>query len=102
MFRFEHVLKQYSRRGQQVNALNCNELMIGDGEYVAVIGPSGSGKTTCLSLLGGMMSPTRGRVLLNDISVYDLSVAERSALRSQWMGFVFQTFNLVPFLGINT
>ncbi len=98
MIRLENVLKQYSRRGQTVNALECDDLVIQDGEYVAIVGPSGSGKTTCLSLLGGMLSPTRGQIWLNDISIYDQPVSSRSALRSEWMGFVFQTFNLVPYL----
>ncbi len=98
MMRLENVLKQYSRRGHTVDAFRCDALTIGDGEYIAIVGPSGSGKSTCLSLLGGMLSPTQGRVCLNDISIYDQTVPVRSALRSQWMGFVFQTFNLVPYL----
>lgn len=98
MIRLENVLKQYVRRGQTINALDCEELTIANGEYVAIVGPSGSGKSTCLSLLGGMLSPSQGRVWVNDVSVYEQSVSQRSALRSEWMGFVFQTFNLVPFL----
>lgn len=98
MFRFENVIKQYSRRGEQVTALECENLSIGKGEYVAIVGPSGSGKTTLLSLMGGMLSPTAGQVWLEDTSIYGLSAAERSALRSQRMGFVFQTFNLIPYL----
>ena len=98
MFRLENVVKQYSRRGEQVTALQCEDLSISQGEYVAIVGPSGSGKTTLLSLLGCMLSPTTGQVRLEDISIYDLPAAERSALRSQRMGFVFQTFNLIPYL----
>lgn len=98
MFRFENVVKQYSRRGEQVTALECEDLSIAKGEYVAIIGPSGSGKTTLLSLMGGMLSPTAGQVWLEETSIYDLSAAARSALRSQRMGFVFQTFNLIPYL----
>lgn len=98
MFRFENVIKQYSRRGAQVTALACETLSIAQGEYVAIVGPSGSGKTTLLSLLGGMLSPTTGQVWLDDTSIYDLPAAARSRLRSQRMGFVFQTFNLIPYL----
>jgi putative ABC transport system ATP-binding protein len=98
MFRLENVIKKYSRRGTEVTALECENLCVDNGEYVAIVGPSGSGKTTLLSLLGGMLSPTNGRVWLDDTSIYDLSAGARSALRSQRMGFVFQTFNLVPYL----
>lgn len=98
MFRFENVIKQYSRRGEQVTALECENLSIAKGEYVAIVGPSGSGKTTLLSLMGGMLSPTVGQVWLEDTSIYELPAAARSALRSQRMGFVFQTFNLIPYL----
>ncbi|WP_437223961.1 ABC transporter ATP-binding protein [Planctomicrobium sp. SH661] len=98
MFRFENVVKTYTRRGEQVTALQCENLAFEAGEYIAIVGPSGSGKTTLLSLLGGMLSPTSGKVHLGETSIYDLSTAERSALRSQRMGFVFQTFNLIPYL----
>lgn len=98
MFRFENVTKQYSRRHETVKAIDNENLTIEDGEYVAIIGPSGSGKTTMLSLLGGMLTPNKGSVWLDDVSIYGLSVSARSALRNQRMGFVFQTFNLVPYL----
>lgn len=98
MFRLENVQKNYSRHGTSVRAFQCDALSIADGEYVAILGPSGSGKTTLLSLLGGMLSPTQGRVWLGEHSLYDQSVAERAKLRRDWLGFVFQTFNLVPYL----
>jgi putative ABC transport system ATP-binding protein len=63
-----------------------------------VVGPSGSGKSTLLLMLGGMLSPSRGRVLVEDRSIYDLSPDQRAQLRREKVGFVFQTFNLVPYL----
>jgi putative ABC transport system ATP-binding protein len=81
-----------------VVAFQCDELEIATGEYVALVGPSGSGKTTLLSLLGGMLSPTSGQVLFDGKSLYDLSVAERTRIRRERIGFVFQAFNLVPYL----
>ncbi|MBX7165959.1 MAG: ABC transporter ATP-binding protein [Pirellulales bacterium] len=63
-----------------------------------MIGPSGSGKTTLLSILGGMLSPCGGQIMLHDTSVYDLSPADRAKLRQRSIGFVFQQFNLVPYL----
>jgi putative ABC transport system ATP-binding protein len=98
MFRLENVQKIYSRHGASVTAFQCPAMTIAEGEYVAILGPSGSGKTTLLSLLGGMLSPTQGRIWLGEQSLYDLSVAERAKLRRDWLGFVFQTFNLVPYL----
>jgi len=98
MIRLENVTKLYSRRGETVTAFQCEEMRIATGEYVAIVGPSGSGKSTLLSLLGGMLSPTTGKIWLGEKSIYDLSAANRSALRSEMMGFVFQTFNLVPYL----
>lgn len=98
MIRLENVVRSYSRHGQTVTALQCAGLQISAGEYVAVVGPSGSGKTTLLSLLGGMLRPSSGKVWLDDASIYDQSIAVRSAMRRQKMGFVFQTFNLIPYL----
>jgi putative ABC transport system ATP-binding protein len=98
MFRLEGVSKTYSRPGSQVTALCAESLEIPAGSYVAIVGPSGSGKSTLLSMLGGMLSPTTGRVWLGDVCLYDLSVIERARLRREKIGFVFQTFNLVPYL----
>ena len=98
MFQLNNVTKVYERRGQTVNALNETSLSIGDNEFVALVGPSGSGKTTLLSLLGGMMAPTSGEVLFRNASLYDMSLNDRTKLRLQSLGFVFQSFNLVPWL----
>jgi len=98
MFRLQDVSKVYSRRGNEVMALHVPFLEIDTGDYVAIVGPSGSGKTTLLSVLGGMLSPNTGEVWLDDVSLYELSVAKRAELRRDKLGFVFQTFNLVPYL----
>ena len=98
MIRLENVVRTYVRHGQTVTALQCEHLQIEAGEYVAMVGPSGSGKTTLLSLLGGMLSPTAGRIYLDNSSLYEQTVAARSAIRLARMGFVFQTFNLIPYL----
>jgi len=63
-----------------------------------VVGPSGSGKSTLLLILGGMLSPMQGQVMFDGQSLYDLVPADRAALRKQKIGFVFQTFNLMPYL----
>ena len=96
--RMEAVTKNYNHRAQVVTALNNATVEICEGDYVAVVGPSGSGKSTLLLMLGGMLSPSAGRVLLNDQSLYDLTPDQRARLRGEKIGFVFQTFNLVPYL----
>jgi len=96
--RLEAVSKTYQHRGRLVTALDNASIDIAPGEYVAVVGPSGSGKSTLLLLLGGMLSPSSGRVLLNGDSLYDLSPNRRAVVRREKVGFVFQTFNLVPYL----
>lgn len=98
MFELRDILKIYRKRQQEVTAFRAAELTIHAGEYVAVIGPSGSGKTTLLSMLGGMLSPDSGTVQFDGLSLYDLSISERTRLRRDKIGFVFQTFNLIPYL----
>jgi len=94
----EAVSKSYQHRGQVVKALDGATIDIPSGDFVSVVGPSGSGKSTLLLMLGGMLSPTAGRVLLDEQSIYDLSSDGRACLRKENIGFVFQTFNLVPYL----
>ena len=98
MLRMENVSKAYTHRGRLVKALDGATVHIPGGDFVSVVGPSGSGKSTLLLILGGMLSPSEGRVLLGASSVYDLSPGERARMRRDRVGFVFQTFNLVPYL----
>ena len=98
MLKMEDVCKSYQHRGQVVKALDCATLHIPSGDFVSLVGPSGSGKSTLLLMLGGMLSPSSGRVLLKDESIYDLTSDGRARLRKKSIGFVFQTFNLVPYL----
>jgi putative ABC transport system ATP-binding protein len=98
MITLQSVSKHFQHRGKSVAALANVTLQIGKGDFVAVIGPSGSGKSTFLHLLGGMLSPTEGKVRIENESLYDLTSDQRSALRKKKIGFVFQTFNLVPYL----
>ena len=98
MYVLSHVQKRYARRGQHVDALCDVSLEIEPGEYLALIGASGSGKTTFLSMLGGMLSPDEGQIWIDGASLYECSVAARAVLRRDKIGFVFQTFNLVPYM----
>ena len=96
--KLEGVSKSYKHRGRLVTALDNATLEIHRGEFVAVVGASGSGKSTLLLMLGGMLSPSSGRVFLNGHSLYDLSPNQRAEIRREKIGFVFQTFNLIPYL----
>jgi putative ABC transport system ATP-binding protein len=98
MLRMEKVSKKYRHRGSLVTALDGADLRIQKGDFVAVVGPSGSGKSTLLLMLGGMLSPSSGRVLLEEQSIYDLKSDQRARLRKKKIGFVFQTFNLITYL----
>jgi len=94
----EDVTKSYQHRGQTVMALDNATLDIPESDFVSLVGPSGSGKSTLLLMLGGMLSPTSGQVLFKDQSLYGLNANGRARLRKGNVGFVFQTFNLVPYL----
>jgi len=98
VLKMETVSKHYHHRGQLVKALDSVDLTVGKGEFVSVVGPSGSGKSTLLLTLGGMLTPSAGSVWLDDRSLYDMAPDERARARRQRIGFVFQTFNLVPYL----
>ena len=98
MFQLKSINKTYQVRDRDVAAIDDVTLGIAAGDFVAVIGPSGSGKSSLLLMLGGMLSPTSGKVYMNQLSLYDLTPNERASLRKTKMGFVFQTFNLIPYL----
>lgn len=90
--------KIYPMNGIGVEALRGVSLTVETGEFVAVVGPSGSGKSTLLHLIGAMDAPTRGDVSLNGHRLTQTSDTERTRLRCREIGFVFQTFNLLPTL----
>jgi putative ABC transport system ATP-binding protein len=98
VLKMESVTKHYTHRGRNVKALENVTLEIPRGDFVSVVGPSGSGKSTLLLTFGGMLSPASGRVVVDGQSVYELTSENRALLRRKKVGFVFQTFNLVPYL----
>lgn len=98
MLCMENVSKDYTLRKQKVAGLVDASIEIKQGDFVSLVGPSGSGKSTLLLMLGGMLSPTSGRVVIDGNSFYERNADQRAALRQQYIGYVFQTFNLVPYL----
>ncbi len=99
MIKLDRTTKEFAtRNGHPVFALKDVDLEIHPGEFVMVVGPSGSGKSTLLFTVGGMQHPSEGSVFLGDTDIYGLSPAQRARLRRTRIGFVFQTFNLIPYL----
>jgi putative ABC transport system ATP-binding protein len=92
----DDVRQTYQLGGQAVHALRDVSLRLSRGSYTAVMGPSGSGKSTLLNLVGCLDTPTGGRVVVDGESVGDRSEADRTTIRGTEIGFVFQTFNLMP------
>ena len=92
------VEKVYGRGEAATHALRGVDLEIYEGECVAIVGPSGSGKTTLLSVMGLLDKPTKGEIFFLGRDILKLTDAEASKLRARYIGFVFQTFNLVPWL----
>jgi putative ABC transport system ATP-binding protein len=82
----------------EVPALQNISLNVRHGEFIAVMGPSGCGKSTLLHLLGGLLQPTRGKILIDGIDISTLTDSERTAVRRKKIGYVFQRFNLLPTL----
>src|SRR4030088_872843 len=92
------VTKEYKSGEQKIPELRDVASKIPQGAFVAIVGPSGSGKTTLLGLLAGLDTPTRGSVLLDDSDLGKLSENDRARLRGEKVGFVFQSFQLIPTL----
>lgn len=90
------LVKEYHMGLEVVHALNGIDLAIDKGEYVAIMGPSGSGKSTLMNILGCLDSPTAGDYKLNEINVSTMDDDEMAEIRNSEIGFVFQTFNLLP------
>ncbi|HUA99349.1 MAG TPA: ABC transporter ATP-binding protein [Terracidiphilus sp.] len=92
----EDVSRRFALDHSYVSALDGASLRVGEGEFLAIAGPSGSGKSTLLNLMGCIDKPTSGRIVINGHDTSALRPAQRTALRREKIGFVFQTFNLIP------
>ena len=96
MLELEHVTKVYSTGAIEVRALDEVSLHVDEGEMVAIMGHSGSGKSTMMNILGCLDAPTSGSYLLDGVDVLRLSDNQLAAIRNRKIGFVFQSFNLLP------
>ena len=96
--RAELAVKVYGREGTEVRALDGVSLDIAAGRFTAVMGPSGSGKSTLMHCLAGLDTLTSGKVFIGDVDLSTLSDRELTRVRREYIGFIFQSFNLLPML----
>ncbi len=100
MIKTEKITKIFRSGKRNVIALNEVDLTIEKGEFVLIKGHSGCGKSTLLFTLGGMLNPSSGTVIIDNVSVYNKSEKERAAFRANHIGFVFQSYHLLPYLTV--
>ena len=92
--------KSYGRGDAAVTAIEAMDFQIESGEFVAVMGESGAGKSTLLSIMGAMNAPTDGKLTVEGIDVYSLGTEQRADFRREFLGFIFQSFHLIPYLDL--
>ena len=95
-----HVEKIYGEKENQVKALKDINIQVGEGEFIAIVGTSGSGKSTLLNLVGGLDTPTKGKILVKGKEIGSLTRKELTIFRRRNIGFVFQNYSLMPVLNV--
>ncbi|MFZ6709192.1 ABC transporter ATP-binding protein [Undibacterium sp. TC9W] len=100
MIKLSQIRKTYKQGGNEIRALDGIDLHIASGEFVAIMGPSGSGKSTLLNVLGALDRPDHGRYLLNQEEISAMNDDAASDIRNRSIGFVFQSFHLLPRLSV--
>ncbi|MFA5061491.1 MAG: ABC transporter ATP-binding protein [Candidatus Pacearchaeota archaeon] len=96
LIKLKEVAKFYRMGDSVVKALNNIQLKIYEGEFVAIMGPSGSGKSTCMNLVGSLDTPTKGVIYLDNQDISTLHESDLAQIRGRKIGFIFQSFNLIP------
>ena len=96
----DNLIKEYGSGEAAVCAVRGMSFHIRSGEFVAIMGESGAGKSTLLSMMGAMNAPTSGTYMVDDIDVYDLGREQRADFRREFLGFIFQSFHLLPYLNL--
>lgn len=94
------VVKAYTQGSEEIYALNHLSLSVEEGEFLVILGPSGSGKSTLLNMLGGLDSPTEGSIVVDGSNIAEYSEREMAEYRRTSIGFVFQSYNLLPVLTV--
>lgn len=100
IIRIKGIKKTYDKDTIPVHALNGIDLNFDQGEFASIVGPSGSGKTTLLNIIGGLDDPTEGEVVIDGVNISSLSGTKKTEFRMKNIGFVFQSFNLIPVLTV--
>ena len=100
LIEIQNLRKEYRASDEIVVAVNNVNFAIDKGEIVTIMGPSGSGKSTLLTMLGGLTSPANGNVFIDSIDVFKLNSNQLAAFRREYIGFVFQSFQLIPYLTV--
>ena len=100
MIETKHVSKVYKMGELDLEVIKDLNLTIGSGEFIAIVGPSGSGKSTVLNILGGLDTPTSGEVVVDGINITALNTTQLAHFRGEKIGFIFQSFNLIPVLSV--
>jgi putative ABC transport system ATP-binding protein len=96
----ENLTKTYGSGAATVTAIADISFQIREGEFIGIMGESGAGKSTLLGMMGAMNAPTSGRLIVDDIDVYGLRQEQRADFRREFLGFIFQSFHLVPYLTV--
>jgi putative ABC transport system ATP-binding protein len=96
----ENLVKKYGSGDAAVAAVAGISFQIEEGEFIGIMGESGSGKSTLLGTMGAMNAPTSGRFIVDDIDIYTLGQEQRADFRREFLGFIFQSFHLVPYLTV--
>lgn len=96
----KNLSKTYESVGERATALVEVNLTMDKGEFISVMGPSGSGKSTLLTILGGLNHPSQGEVIVDSIPIYKLSLEKLADFRREYLGFIFQSFQLISYLTV--
>jgi len=100
LIEIQGLKKTYQSGDTKVDAIKQMEFFIDDEEFITIMGQSGSGKSTLLSIMGALNQPTQGKVLVDSLDLYSLSGEQRADFRSEYIGFIFQSFQLIPYLTV--